>query len=473
MPEEGSAEEPSWDEIFRPAGEPARPAIPATPALPEPVSTAHPTARLSDPFAVAAAEAHATRAPASVETQPLSRREAREARESAERTASGGGRDGRRGDGRRGDGGRGVNRSWEPPKKKRRLGWLWALLIVFVLLVGGGVTGWVLYGPRIQHALGLDGPNDYTTTGNGTTVTVVIQSGDIGSDVAKTLQQDGVTKSYDAFYKLLLTKPDVTFKPGSYTLQKEMSASSALSALQDPKNKVVHVAVLKEGISAESAYVQLAAATSIPVAQFQAAAKDYAALGVPADAPGIEGFLFPATYTFDPGVTATQVLQQLVSTMITHLDKAGVAPADRLRVVTLASIVQRESGPSVSDMHKIARVFQNRLDAGMHLQSDATVAYGTGHTDRVTTTAAERADASNKYNTYANAGLPIGPIGLPGDDAIDSALHPTPGPWLFFVAVDLKTGETVFSTTAAEHAAAVKQWQAWCRESAENMAYCA
>jgi UPF0755 protein len=108
----------------------------------------------------------------------------------------------------------------------------------------------------------------------------------------------------------------------------------------------------------------------------------------------------------------------------------------------------------------------------MRLQSDATVAYGTGHTDRVTTTGAERADASNPYNTYARDGLPIGPIGLPGDDAIDAALHPTPGPWLYFVAVNLKTGETVFSTTAAEHDAAVKQWQAWCRQSAENMAYC-
>jgi UPF0755 protein len=364
-------------------------------------------------------------------------------------------------------------RTLRPQKKKRRLGWLWALLVVFVLIVGGGATGWALFEPQIRHVLGWEEPIDYTTTGDGTKVTVVIQSGDIGSDVAKTLEQAGVTKTFDAFYRLLLKEPSVTFEPGSYQLQKHMSATSALAALQDPKNKIVHVAVLKEGISAESAFVQLASATGIPVADFQAAAKNYVALGVPADAPSIEGFLFPATYTFDPGLTATQVLQQLVSTMISHLDKAGVAPEDRLKVVTLASIVQRESGPSVSDMHKIARVFQNRLDQGMNLQSDATVAYGTGNTNRVTTTNAERADASNKYNTYANPGLPIGPIGLPGDDAIDSALHPTPGPWLYFVAVNLKTGETVFSTTLAEHAAAVKQWQAWCRQSAENAAYCA
>ena len=442
---DGRPAEPSWDDIFRPSGELRRP---VTPASPEPVSAEHPNARLSDSFAVAAAEARATEAPPVV-AQPQSRREAREAAAHP------------------------AQRGWEPPKRKRRLGWLWALLVVFVLIIGGGVTGWVLFEPQIRYVLGWEAPNDYTTTGNGTKVTVVIQSGDIGSNVAKTLEQDGVTKTFDAFYKLLLKNPSVTFQPGSYQLQKQMSASSALAALQDPKKKVIHVAVIKEGVSAASAFVQLASATGLPVADFHTAAKNYVALGVPAEAPSIEGFLFPATYTFDPGVTATQVLQQLVSKMITHLDKAGVAPADRMRVVTLASIVQRESGPSVSDMHKIARVFQNRLDQGMRLQSDATVAYGTGHVERVTTTAAERADASNKYNTYANDGLPVGPIGLPGADAIDSALHPTDGPWLFFVAVNLKTGETVFSTTIAEHDAAVKQWQAWCRASAENMAYCA
>ncbi len=468
------AEEPSWDDIFRPAGsEPARPAVPTPAPGPEPVSTAHPTARLSDPFAVAAAEAQAAQAAPVDPNQPTSRRAAREAEAQSQPVGQrGGSRGDSRGSAGSGRGSSGSGRGSQSVKKKRRLGWLWALLIVIVLIGGGGVAGWVMFEPQIRHVLGWEAPIDYTTTGNGTKVTVVIQSGDIGSDVAKTLQQAGVTKTFTAFYQVLLKNPSVTFEPGSYSLQKEMSAASALAALKDPKNKIVHVAVIKEGVSAQSAYVQLAAATGLPVADFQAAAKDYVSLGVPAEAPSIEGFLFPATYTFDPGVTASQVLKQLVTTMNQHLDKAGVAPADRLKVLTLASIVQRESGPSVSDMHKIARVFQNRLDQGMRLQSDATVAYGTGHTERVTTTDAERADTSNPYNTYAHNGLPVGPIGLPGDAAIDSAMHPTAGPWLYFVAVNLKTGETVFSTTIAEHNAAVKQWQAWCHASAENAAYC-
>jgi len=138
----------------------------------------------------------------------------------------------------------------------------------------------------------------------------------------------------------------------------------------------------------------------------------------------------------------------------------------------MASIVQREAGSNPKDFFKVSRVFKNRLDQGIHLESDATVAYGTGKLHTVWTTDAQRADASNKYNTYANAGLPIGPIGLPGDLAIDAAMHPANGPWLFFVPVNLKTGKTVFSETVAQHDAAVAQLKAWCWASAENRSYC-
>ena len=101
----------------------------------------------------------------------------------------------------------------------------------------------------------------------------------------------------------------------------------------------------------------------------------------------------------------------------------------------------------------------------MRLQSDATVAYGTGNLHVVTTTADERADATNPYNTYANDGLPVGPIGAPGDTAIQAALDPTPGDWLYFVTVNPETGETVFSTTLAEHNVGVQQFQQWLRDN--------
>ena len=363
------------------------------------------------------------------------------------------------------------DRRSRPPKKKRRWGLLVFLLVFLLVVAGTGVAVWNSFGGRIQQVFGVAAPTDYPGSGNGTPVTFVISSGDIGETVARNLAKAGVTKTFSAPYRILLQDPSISFQPGSYALQKQMSAASAIAALRNAKNRQVNKAVIIEGASYKQAFQQLSTATKIPVADFETAAKNYVALGVPAQAPSIEGWLFPATYQFDPGVSATAVLARLVKETTTRLDALGVAPPDRFRVVTLASVVQREAG-STADMPKIARVFQNRLDKGMRLQSDATVAYGTGNTNRVTTTNAERADAGNKYNTYANDGLPVGPIGNPGEAAIGAALKPTPGSWLYFVAVNLKTGETVFSTTQAEHDAAVKQWQAWCKQSAENMAYC-
>ncbi len=420
------ASEPSWDDIFGP-GSLTTPAVPAGASASTGTAVADPTP-----------------------TAPVSRRTLRE--------ASGGGGSPRTRKRRRGRG------PW---------GWIIALVVVFGLLAAGGVYVWNTYGDKIQDVLGIAPPNDYTGDGNGEEVTIVIESGDIGADVAAKLEKAGVTKTFDAFYELLLADDSITFEPGNYRLQKEMSAAAALEALRDPANKLVNQVTIPEGVRASSALELIAAATEIPLEELQTAAADFTQFGVPANAPNIEGWLFPATYQFDPGVTAHDAIKMLVDKMIATLDAAGVAPENRFRVLTMASIVQRESGPNLEDMPKIARVFQNRIDRGMNLQSDATVHYGVADTSSVWTSPEERADASNPYNTYANPGLPIGPIGLPGADAINAAVHPADGPWLYFVTVDLKTGETVFSNTLAEHEKAAKRLYAWCKESDENAAYCA
>jgi UPF0755 protein len=250
--------------------------------------------------------------------------------------------------------------------------------------------------------------------------------------------------------------------PGTYTLQKEMSARAALTALQDPANYNILTALIIEGTTLPTALQNLADGTGVPLADLQAASTDLASFGLPADAPSLEGYLFPATYDFQPGTSAHDILQRLVNETFSRLDAAGVAVADRHRVLTMAGLIQKEGGPE-ADFPKVARVFQNRLDQGMNLQSDATVSYGAGSSS-IFTTDAQRADASNPYNTYANPGLPIGPISAPGDAAIQAALHPVDGPWLYFVLVNGETGETTFSTTGAEHDAAVKVWQQWLRD---------
>ena len=468
------ANEPSWDEIFA-----QRPT--AVPLVPPSKDSAHEPTEF-DSFAqlfgarpsqeasagtvapVAAAEQAKEGRRAAEPAVPGSRRAARE----REQRSAGG--DGSGSGGRSRGGGGGGDRP-----KKRNPRWLKILLpIVLILSVGGAVAayGWTTYNTQVRELLGIQLPTDYEGSGNGEEAVVTVQSGDIGSDVARELHEAGVTMTYDAVYDYLVINPDVGFLPGNWRLQKMMSAETAVAALQDSANKVTDRLLLREGISLRTSLEVIAETTGLPLDEVTAAAADPQAYGLPEQAPTLEGYLFPATYDLQGGETAQQILQLLVDTTIGRLDAAGVAPENRYTTLIMASIIQREAGANPDDFYKISRVFQNRIEQGINLQSDATVAYGTGRFDSVWTEPEERADPSNVYNTYANPGLPAGPIGLPGDLAIDAALNPVDGPWLFFVPINLATGETVFSTTADEHQVAVDRLFAWCDESAENATYC-
>jgi UPF0755 protein len=221
---------------------------------------------------------------------------------------------------------------------------------------------------------------------------------------------------------------------------------------------------IPEGFVVQQVYARLAEQSGLPEADFVQAAADPAAYGVPGST--LEGWLFPATYTFEDGATAQQMLQTMVDRMEQALTDRGVPQEQWQDVVTFASLVEREGGPA-ANFPQVVRVFQNRLDIGMLLQSDATIHYGLGEFGVITTTDAERADPNNAYNTYVYTGLPIGPIGAPGDAAIDAVLAPTEGDWLYFVTVDPSTGETVFSETLSEHNQAVLRFQAWLRDNPE------
>ena len=344
---------------------------------------------------------------------------------------------------------------------RRRRPLLISLLVVGAVIVAGASVA-VLGREAISSY--LHPVADFSGTGS-SSLEFVIAEGDTGETIAKGLVSAGITKSFESFYKLILKQdPSPVFIPGVYSLKKEMSAQAALEALLNPKNRLVNEVVIPEGTILPKVFALLSAATKIPVAEFEAAAKVPADFGLPKQALTLEGYLFPATYSFSPNMTATDLLQQMVTRTFAALDKAQVPASDQFRVITLASLVQKEAG-SVKDMYKVSRVFQNRLNKQIWptllLQSDATVAYGTGHTNTWNTTDAERADAGNVYNTYVHPGMLKAPISNPGEDAIDSVLNPASGKWMFFVAVNLETGETVFSETLGQHEAAVAQSQAW------------
>lgn len=361
--------------------------------------------------------------------------------------------------------------SEEPPREKKSRKGAWGCLIVLIvilaLLAGGAFA---LQGPINALVSKAQGPADFEGSGTGT-VNVMIHDGETGEDIAHTLAKQNVVASFDAFYSLLLKQsPSPIFQPGVYKLSEKMSSKSALAALMDPANKLDQTVIIPEGTAEVDVLQLVAEGTSIPLADLKAAASEVSSYGLPPEATTLEGFLFPATYTFNPGTTANEAIKTLVDRQFEALDSAGVAPADRWKTIVLASLIQREAGLK-DDYYKVSRVFLNRLDreqwpSGL-LQSDATVAYGTGNTHRVSTTDAEREDAGNPYNTYVHPGLPIGPISNPGDLAIDAALHPADGTWLYFVTWNLDTGETIFSTTLEEHDAAVAKWLAWMDEHPE------
>jgi UPF0755 protein len=339
-----------------------------------------------------------------------------------------------------------------------RKGRIVAIILAGLLVVGGGSA----YLMRSQIRAAIDTISGVDFQGSGSEkVTLVIRSGDTGEVVARELVKLGVTKDFTFTYKRIIAR-NPNFVPGTFNLKKEMSADKALDLILDPASKVIVRVTVKEGLRIGTVLKVLSEATGIPRANFDQAVQDPTKYGLPSGLPNMDGYLFPATYEVDPGSSAEDVIRQMVDRMSAELKKFGVTDSKRHEVLTLASIIQKEARQT-PDFYKVSRVFLNRLDQGMNLQSDATVSYGSGGTT-VTTTDAERADG-NGYNTYVHAGLPIGPIGAPGATAIDAALHPADGKWLFFCAINLKTGETVFSNTLAEHGRAVKKWQQWMHEN--------
>lgn len=185
---------------------------------------------------------------------------------------------------------------------------------------------------------------------------------------------------------------------------------------------------------------------------------DAIAVAAPGDADP-EGWIKPGSYTVGPGKSVEEIARSLVAQRVSQLETLGVPRDEWQAVVTKASLVEAET-PFATDMPKVARVIDNRLSEGMMLQLDSTVKYVVGDNNGAFTTADDK-EVESPYNTYLNPGLPPGAIGSPSDAAIDAALSPAQGDWLYFVTVNLNTGETRFASTYEDHLANVMTLRDW------------
>jgi UPF0755 protein len=240
-----------------------------------------------------------------------------------------------------------------------------------------------------------------------------------------------------------------------------------MALLLDPKSRAGNQISIPEGKRAIEVFQLLSKKTGIPVRDFQAVAKNTSGLGLPSYAGGnLEGFLYPGRYDLDPNGSARKIVQQMIdafnkeassSDLEGKAKEAGLSP---LKLLTLASLAQAEGGKP-SDLPKISRVIYNRVKSGMALQFDTTVLYALNK--RTLDVRNRDLQVDSPYNTYKHKGLPPGPICNPGPDAIEAALSPASGDWLYFVATDPTHKVTKFATTDAQRQQLEQEFREWQR----------
>jgi UPF0755 protein len=345
-----------------------------------------------------------------------------------------------------------------PIKNRSKRSWLAGIISIAVVaaLVGGGLF---IAGSSVQDFLSRFQIEDYDGEAGPSTV-LLIASGDNGGDVARKMVEADIIKSFDAIYRDMLNVDLVLF-PGSYEFPTKLSGFAALTLLMSGENRLLLSTTIPEGMTVAEILPRLAADLGLTIPDLERGIEDQISR-LPESSPSIEGYLFPATYSFDPNPDARLVIKAMVDRMEQELLKYEIPLSDSLSTLTLASMVESE-GRLSDDLFKISRVFLNRLDIGMALQSDPTVKYR--YEGSLQSFQEGLKDTESLFNTYSHTGLPIGPVTNPGALAIEAALRPADGPWLYFVAINLDTGETVFSQTLAEHEIAAEIYRQWLRDS--------
>jgi len=294
------------------------------------------------------------------------------------------------------------------------------------------------------------------------TVSLVVAPGSSAETVGRQLRALGLV-SHPAVFRLLVRARGVggELKAGEYALDGPLSLEEILEMLL--AGAVVRREVtIPEGRTLEET-AALVQAQGLDLDEFLAAARDPAPIhDLDPTAGDLEGYLFPDTYEIP---LASDPARRLVQRMVQRFRDVIDDEAARIQeggfsvreVVTLASLVELETARA-EERPRIAAVFLNRLRRGMLLQTDPTVIYAMKRAGRWNGNIRRRdLDIDSPYNTYRKAGLPPGPIGSPGREAIRAVLDPADTRDLYFVSRN--DGTHQFSETLTEHNRAVDRYQ--------------
>jgi UPF0755 protein len=308
---------------------------------------------------------------------------------------------------------------------------------------------------------------DFTAVDPSATDAVIIEipSGSTAKSIGALLESEGLIRSADAFVKKVKDMDAAAaLQAGQYQFSKAMSVEEVVKVVSGGEvYRNTFKVVVPEGFEVVQIAERLSADGHIDKDLFYKELRtgdfDYKFLSPEDRDTNLEGFLFPATYTFDVGTSEHDIIDAMLKKFDEVFKAEYYTQAESLgltvrEVITMASIVEREA--RVHDERPIvAGVFYNRIQTKMALQSCATVQYILGERKEVLSNADIAID--NPYNTYKYPGLPPAPIASPGELSIKAALYPADTEYFYFVTTNLGDGSHYFSKTYDEHLQAIER----------------
>ena len=294
-----------------------------------------------------------------------------------------------------------------------------------------------------------------------TSVVVDVPAHEDTREIARRFEQAGVVRSEWTFLALSAVRGTLRkLKAGEYEVPRGATPLAVLRMVERGRVRQ-HPVLHPEGATVAELARALEASGLARAADVLRVASDPGFLrghGI-AEAPSVEGYLFPDTYYFVKGMRTEELLGRMVQRLRVKLGTDIEARARERgftlhQMLTLASIVEREA-VAPEEAKIISGVFWNRLRRDMPLQADPTVQYAV-RKERGTLTRSDLA-TDHPYNTYRRTGLPPGPIASPGIRSIDATLDPARVSYLYFVAIDERRHH--FSTTVEEHNQAVARYR--------------